>query len=125
MILEWILDITIFVLIIELLQKYIFNKEPTADDKLFLEHSNPIFLYFILLLMVMGLIWSVLTDFISYDYDIMAHLLPIIGFYILVSKGLYIRYVYGPKNWQHVEKTKIGFISIIILIIIFIGLYIS
>ena len=32
MILEWILDITIFVLIIELLQKYIFNKEPTADD---------------------------------------------------------------------------------------------
>ena len=52
MILEWILDITIFVLIIELLQKYIFNKEPTADDKLFLEHSNPIFLYFILLLMV-------------------------------------------------------------------------
>ena len=125
MILEWILDITIFVLIIELLQKYIFNKEPTEDDKLFLEHSNPIFLYFILLLMVMGLIWSVLTDFISYDYDIMAHLLPIIGFYILVSKGLYIRYVYGPKNWQYVEKTKIGFISIIILIIIFIGLYIS
>lgn len=125
MILEWILDITIFILIIELLQKYIFNKEPTADDKLFLEHSNPIFLYFILLLMVMGLIWSVLTDFISYDYDIMAHLLPIIGFYILVSKGLYIRYVYGPKNWQYVEKTKIGFISIIILIIIFIGLHIS
>ena len=89
MILEWILDITIFVLIIELLQKYIFNKEPTADDKLFLEHSNPIFIYFIILLMVMGLIWSVLTDFISYDYDIMAHLLPIIGFYILVSKGFH------------------------------------
>lgn len=43
--------------------------------------------------MVMGLIWSVLTDFISYDYDIMAHLLPIIGFYILVSK-VYISGMY-------------------------------
>lgn len=119
-----ILDISIFILMIELLKKYILKKELTEEDNLFLQHTNPIFIYFILLLMGVGIICSILNDFEANDCNILAHMLPIVGFYILALKLLYIRYIYGSKEWKYVERTKLGFISIIFLMIIFIGLYI-
>ena len=109
---------------IELLKKYILKKELTEEDNLFLQHTNPIFIYFILLLMGVGIICSILNDFEANDCNILAHMLPIVGFYILALKLLYIRYIYGSKEWKYVERTKLGFISIIFLMIIFIGLYI-
>ena len=119
-----ILDISIFILMVELLKRYILKKELTEDDNLFLQHTNPIFIYFILLLMGVGIICSILNDFEENDCSILAHMLPIVGFYILALKLLYIRYIYGSKEWKYVERTKLGFISIIFLMIIFIGLYI-
>jgi hypothetical protein len=117
-----IFELSIFFLLSEFVKRYIFKKELSPEDKRFLQHTNPIFLYSILLLMGIGLIWSITADFGLRDYDIFAHTLSATAFYILAADRFYIRHKYGPKDWQYVEKTRLGFISIILLTAIFIGL---
>lgn len=122
MIYQLIFEISIFILLIELTKKYIFKKDLTAEDKRFLQHTNPLFLYFILLVMGIGLVWGIISDFGLNDYNIFAHTLSATAFYILAADRFYIRHKYGPKDWQYAEKTRLGFISIILLAAIFIGL---
>ena len=117
-----IYDCGMLIVCFNLVQKIIFNKRLTADEKFVIRHDRCKFLSVAVFIMVIGLIWSIYCDLGFGEYNLIAHWVPLLGFYLLALRGLFIRRAYGPKDWKYVEKTNLGFIAAILFTIVIIGL---